>query len=351
VIEVDLKEPALEGASLPGRGGWACGDQAMLCVYYLEDGRLKSMDLAGAEPQLPERAVWLDLLQPTSAEESAIEQALGIEVPTREEMKEIEASSRLYREDGALFMTATLLANADTETPESTALTFILAGNRLVTVRYLDPQPFRSFTTFALRHPSACGDGDAIFTGLLEAIIDRIADILETVGTDLDRMSRDVFSRSSGETSRDFQKLITRIGRAGDLTSKARESLVSIGRLLAFAIQGSQARGRKGIGARLKTIGRDVVSLSDHASFLNNKVNFLLDATLGMINIEQNAIIKIFSVAAVVFLPPTLIASIYGMNFANMPELSTPFGYPLALALMVVSAILPYWYFKRRGWL
>jgi magnesium transporter len=323
----------------------------MLHVYYFEDGRLKSLDLTGAELRLPERTVWLDLLQPTDAEEAAIARALGVDVPTREEMKEIEASSRLYREDGALFMTATLVARADTEDPESTALTFILAGDRLVTVRYADPQPFRAFATYALRHPNACSDGDAVFGGLLEAIIDRTADILEAVGADLDRMSREVFSRSSGETSRDFQKLITRIGRAGDLTSKARESLVSIGRLLAFAIQAHQARGRKTGGSRLKTVGRDVASLSDHASFLNNKVNFLLDATLGMINIEQNAIIKIFSVAAVVFLPPTLIASIYGMNFAHMPELDWPFGYPLALALMIGSAILPYWYFKRRGWL
>ncbi len=323
----------------------------MLHLYYLEDGRLKNSDLTDGELQLPERTVWLDLLQPTGAEEEAIERALGVEVPSREEMKEIEASSRLYREDGALFMTATLVAKADTEAPESTAVTFILAGERLVTVRYADPLPFRTFVTYALRHPNACSDGDAVFTGLLEAIIDRTADILEGVGADLDRMSRDVFSRSGGETSRDFQKLIARIGRAGDLATKARESLVSIGRLLAFAIQGSQARGRKGSGSRLKTVGRDVASLSDHASFLNQKINFMLDATLGMINIEQNAIIKIFSVAAVVFLPPTLIASIYGMNFTDIPELGLPFGYPLALALMVVSAILPYWYFKRRGWL
>jgi len=221
----------------------------------------------------------------------------------------------------------------------------------LITVRYADPLPFRAFAAYALRHPSACGDGQAAFIGLLEAIIDRIADVLETVGADLDRLSREVFSRSAAQTSRDFQKLLTRLGRADDLVSKARESLVSIGRLLAFAIQGLQSGGRKGGGARLKTIGRDVASLSDHASFLNNKVNFLLDATIGMIYIEQNAIIKIFSVAAVVFLPPTLIASIYGMNFAHMPELDWRLGYPLALALMVVSAILPYWYFKRRGWL
>jgi magnesium transporter len=323
----------------------------MLHAYYLEEGQLKRADLTGTEQELPQRTVWLDLLQPSAEEESAIERALGVEVPTREEMKEIEASSRLYRENGALFMTATVVAKADTDDPESTALTFILAGERLVTVRYLDPQPFRAFASYALRHPRDCSDGDVVFAGLLEAIIDRTADVLEAVGADLDRMSREIFSRSGGETSRDFRRLITRIARAGDLTSKARESLVSIGRLLAFAIQASQTRSRKGGGSRLKTIGRDIASLSDHASFLNNKVNFLLDATLGMISIEQNAIIKIFSVAAVVFLPPTLIASIYGMNFSFMPELHSPFGYPLALVLMLISAILPYWYFKRRGWL
>jgi magnesium transporter len=323
----------------------------MLHVYYLEDGSLKRADHTGTELALPERTVWLDLVQPNAAEESAIEGALGLEVPTREEMKEIEASSRLYREDGALFMTATLVAKADTDDPESAALTFILAGERLVTVRYADPQPFRAFAAYALRHPEACGNGDAVFAGLLEAIIDRTADILEAVGADLDRVSHEVFARSSPATTRDFQKLITRIGRAGDLSTKARESLVSIGRLLAFAVLGSQARSRKGSGSRLKTIGRDIASLTDHASFLNQKINFLLDATLGLINIEQNAIIKIFSVAAVVSLPPTLIASIYGMNFTHMPELDSPFGYPTALALMLVSAILPYWYFKHRGWL
>jgi magnesium transporter len=323
----------------------------MLRAYYLEDGQLRAVDLTGPELELPERTVWLDLYQPSAAEEDAVERALGIEVPTREEMKEIEASSRLYREDGALFMTATLVTNADSETPESTALTFILAGDRLVTVRYADPLPFRAFATYALRHPGASGDGYAVFIGLLEAIVDRIADVLEAAGADLDRLSREVFSRSAAQTSRDFQKVLSRLGRGGDLASKVRESLVSLGRLLAFAIQGTQARGRKTGSARLKTVGRDIASLSDYAAFLNNKVGFLLDATLGMINIEQNAIIKIFSVAAVVFLPPTLIASIYGMNFEHMPELSWPLGYPLALALMVASAVLPYWYFKRRGWL
>jgi magnesium transporter len=323
----------------------------MLRAYHFEDGRLEAVELTGPELQLPARTVWLDLYQPAEAEEDAVERALGVDVPTREEMKEIEASSRLYREDDALFMTATLVTNADTETPESSALTFILAGDRLVTVRYADPLPFRAYAAYALKHPRTCGDGYAIFVGLLEAIVDRIADVLEVAGADLDRLSREVFSRSGAQASRDFHKVLSRLGRAGDLASKVRESLVSLGRLLAFAVQGAQSSGRKAGSARLKTVGRDIASLSDYASFLNNKIGFLLDATLGMINIEQNAIIKIFSVAAVAFLPPTLIASIYGMNFAQMPELGWPLGYPLALALMVVSALLPYLYFKRRGWL
>ena len=323
----------------------------MLRAYHLEDSQFRSVELTGPELQLPERTVWLDLYQPSAEEEKAVERVLGIEVPTREEMKEIEASSRLYREDDALFMIATLVTNAESEAPESTAVTFILAGDRLITVRYADPLPFRAFVAYALRHPTACADGYAVLIGLLEAIVDRIADVLEAVGADLDRLSRDTFSRSGAQASRNFQKLLSRLGRAGDLASKVRESLVSLSRLLAFAVQGIQSSGRKGGGSRLKTVGRDVASLSDYASFLSNKIGFLLDATLGMINIEQNAIIKIFSVAAVVFLPPTLIASIYGMNFEHMPELAWPLGYPMALVLMVVSAILPYWYFKRRGWL
>ena len=170
----------------------------------------------------------------------------------------------------------------------------------------------------------------------------------------MDAISREIFEHDQGEPSisRDYQEILKRIGRKGDLNSKSRESLVSIGRLLSFVTQKLDSRPvDPQVKAQLATIAHDAHALTDHASFLSNKINFLLDATLGMINIEQNAIIKIFSVAAVVFLPPTLIASIYGMNFRLMPELGWHLGYPLALVLMVISAILPWWYFKRRGWL
>ncbi len=322
----------------------------MLTVYAPADGALNRMELPAGAP-VPGEAVWLDMLQPSADDERAVEAALGVGVPTREEMREIEASSRLYEEGGALYMTATIVANASSEQPESTAITFVLAGHRLVTVRYADPQPFRQFAAYAERHPAACATGEMTFAVLLDAIIDRLADILEMIGADVDALSREVFARSVPARSRDFQALLTRIGRNGDLTSKVRESLVSLGRLLSFSRQAIRGRSQPGVQARLDTIAQDVLSLSDYVAFLSNKITFLLEATLGLINIEQNATIKIFSVVAVVFLPPTLIASIYGMNFEVMPELHWVGGYPFAILLMILSAILPYVYFKRRGWL
>lgn len=320
----------------------------MLTVYALEQNRLVPI-----EPLcdgFPEAALWLDLFNPTPDEKRLVDEALGIDTPTHAEMQEIEVSSRLYQEEGALYMTAMILSGADTEQPQSTAITFILREGRLVTLRYSEPRPFRVFAARARRYHNALQRGDMVLAGLLDAIIDRAADILERIGGELDSLSHEIFNNPPG--ARDFRNMLGQIGRIGDLTSKVRESLVSISRQLAFFNRAAAtARGSKPLRARLKTLSHDVQSLTDHVGFLSGKINFLLDATLGMINIEQNAIIKIFSVVAVIFLPPTLVASIYGMNFDVMPELHTSFGYPLALGLMVISAILPYWYFKHRDWL
>jgi magnesium transporter len=322
---------------------------------FVADGRgcLVKVEVApdGAPPA---EAVWLDLGAPTREEERQVEALLGLEIPTREEMQEIEASSRLYEENGALFMTTTVVARADTERPESSAVSFILAGDRLVTVRYAEPQSFALFAGRCQRSPGTYSRGDAVLAGLLDALIDRVADVLERIGLEVDGLSHEVFEHpTTPRKSGDFQSILRSLGRRGDLTSKVRESLVGIGRLLMFFGQAStpNTKTAKDLRNRLRTMSRDVRSLTEHASFLSAKINFLLDATLGMINIEQNAIIKIFSVVAVVFLPPTLIASIYGMNFEFMPELRSVFGYPLALALMLVSALAPLVYFKRRGWL
>jgi magnesium transporter len=322
----------------------------VLTVYSGRFGYLRKED---TEEGIPSGAVWLDLLEPQHDEKALVEKYLGIEVPTREEMEEIEVSSRLYHEDNATFMTATLLSKVETDQPEARPVTFILSGEALVTVRYSDPRSFVTFVSRARRPSSGCTTADAVILGLLEAIVDRTADVLERVGREIDSISREIFEHDDEPTkSRDFQEVLRHIGREGDLDSKARESLLSIGRLVTFLSQVADRRHLdRDMRTRVETLSRDTQSLTDHATFVNNKINFLLDATLGMINIEQNTIIKIFSVAAVVFLPPTLIASIYGMNFHNMPELDWLFGYPWAIALMIGSAALPYWFFKRRGWL
>jgi len=302
---------------------------------------------------IPEECVWVDLLEPTLTEERAVERLLAIDVPSREEMREIETSSRLYEENGTLYMTATVVTKIDTDRPETAAVTFILSRNRLITNRYVDPLPFRRFVAYAERHPAAATTAPGILAGLLESIIERTADILERVGLGLDDLSANVFAPAVKDATRtgDLRGVMERIGRDGDLTSKARESLVTLGRQLTFIQQSQAVQIPKELLARYRSMSRDVLALSDHASFLANKSSFMLQATLGLINIEQNNIIKIFSVAAAVFLPPTLIASIYGMNFHFMPELDWPFGYPLALGIILVSAALPYLYFRRRRWL
>lgn len=324
----------------------------MIKAFVVDNDRLRLVDDL---VQNSDTVVWVDLVNPTKEEETTIETWLGIAVPTREEMEEIEISSRLYVEDGAYFMTAILPAQTEVNDPLMSPVTFVLAGSRLITVRYHEPKAFKTFPLRAEKVATGCTSGDTILIGLLEAIVDRLADILERAGRDVEAISRDIFEARSTKVSkrnRDFQELLKGIGRKEDLASSIRDSLISLQRLAGFLAHAStQSRMSKDTRARIKTLSRDVLSLADHATFLSQKISFLLDATLGMISIEQNAIIKIFSVAAVIFLPPTLVASIYGMNFDIIPELKWHFGYPFAIGMMVLSAILPFWYFRRRGWL
>jgi magnesium transporter len=233
-----------------------------------------------------------------------------------------------------------------------------------VTLRYHGPRPFDTYPLRSDNGPIGCASGEAVLLGLLDEIVDRLADVLERAGRDIDAMSAAIFRRRRqpgtpaargarpATPSQDFRALLDEIGSKGDLLSNLRYSLLSIERLVGFLVQAAvQRKADKVVRAQIESLRHDSNSLLDHAGFLSTKVTFLLDATLGMIGIEQNAIIKIFSVAAVAFLPPTLIASIYGMNFAAMPELAAPWGYPVALAAMVVSAVVPLWFFRRRGWL
>ncbi|HEV2899168.1 MAG TPA: magnesium transporter CorA family protein [Pseudaminobacter sp.] len=324
----------------------------MIKAFVVDNERLHAVDDLLANK---EQVVWADLFEPTKEEEATIENWIGVGIPTREEMQEIEISSRLYVENGAFFMTATLPAHADGDRPVMSPVTFVLSQNRLITVRYHEPRAFQTFPMRAEKADIGCTNGETVLVALLEAIVDRLADVLERAGSEVIEISHDIFhpaEKKASKRDRGFQIILRRIGRKEDLVSNIQDSLLSLQRLSGFFGQVTVPRKNdKDLRARVKTLSRDVSSLSDHASFLSQKITFLLDATLGMINIEQNAIIKIVSVAAVVFLPPTLVASVYGMNFDVMPELKWLLGYPFALFLMVISAVLPFWYFKRRGWL
>lgn len=303
---------------------------------------------------IPDGAVWVDLVNPAAGEDAAVERATGIAVPTREEMSEIEVSSRLYVENGARYMTATLLCHADSEHPVATNVTFILAGKCLVTVRYDEPKPFELYASRACKSAPAPASGEAVLIGLLEAVIDRAADVLERVGADIDEIAKTIFHRTPANIARkaSYQITLARLGRKGDLLSKGRESLATIARVLLFlAAEVEGQKVPKEMKAQLRTMQRDVESINYHADFQINRVTFLLDALVGLVSIQQNDIIKLFSVVAVVLLPPTTVASIYGMNFQHMPELEWTFGYPMALVLMVISAIVPYLFFRWKKWL
>ncbi len=333
-----------------------------------------------AGQDLPADALWIDLLEPSKDEEALVEKFLGIDIPTREEMREIEESSRLYREGEAVYMTIRVIFGMDTGQPRTRAITFVLTERCLATVRYINPHAFRNFEErFAREHAPAPANGAEVFVELLERIVDRIADVLEGVENDLERISDVVFHEDEAEvdpekkserkdaavvvangkttecdqqelpTTVNLQKLLKRLGRHNAAGARLRESLLSITRLLPF-LCGTHAPLPDNLHERLQTLERDVKSLSEFDSQVAQEIEFLLDATLGLINLEQNNIIKVFTIVATLLMPPTVIGSIYGMNFKNMPELDWHYGYPFALALMVLSAAIPYWWFKKKGW-
>jgi len=324
----------------------------MLAVYVPRGTSLERIAVEPGEAP-PDAAVWLDLVTPTVQEDKLVEQFLGIAVPTREEMQEIEVSSRLYTENGGRYMTATLMCQSDSVTPKTTPVTFILSSHRLCTVRYEEPRPFAIVEHKLARSCGPKVSGESVLMDLLDAVIDRSADILERIAAEVDQVSHSIFEPDDEAAPPSYNDVLKALGRKGDLTSKVRESQVSVGRLLSYlANEAEGMKWAKDAKLQLTSMQRDVISLSDHATYLANKITFLLDAMLGVVNIQQNAIIKIFSIAAVVFMPPTLVASIYGMNFhQGMIELEWQYGYPFALILIVLAAVLPIVFFKWKKWL
>ncbi|PTE21461.1 magnesium transporter [Cereibacter changlensis JA139] len=294
-------------------------------------------------------ALWIDLYRPQPPQIAAVA-ALGIAVPTLADMEEIEISNRLYRENGLDYMTVVIPGQDLAKQQISGPVTFILAPGRLITVRHHAPRPFETYAERADRTGPGCATADQIFLGLIEEITGRLADLLEGSGRSLDEVSRSIF-RSQGQNipPQLLQGALEKVGRQGELLGNIQLALLTLERALSF--YGQTERSGAALRPVVKSQTRDIAAMEVHADFLSQRVALVTDATLGMINLTQNATVRIVSVVAVLFLPPTLVASVYGMNFAHMPELSQSWGYPAALILMVASAAATYLWFRWKNWL
>lgn len=320
----------------------------MMYAYASQNGRLHRL---GPDADLSQ-ALWIDLMVPTK-EEIALTSALAVEIPTLADMEEIEISNRLYREEGADYMTAVLPGERADGQRTAMPVTFILSGQRLITVRHHSPRPFLTFPTRADRATLGCNTVDRVFIGLIEEIVARQADILESSGRVLDQVMTETIDLQSGRgTSDKLQAALRVVVREAELISQVRAGLLTIERMLAFFVATIDEHSEaKKLRPMLRSQGRDVQALEVHADFLSSRVSLLVDTTLGMINLEQNSTVRILSVIAALFLPPTLIASIYGMNFDIMPELKWIWGYPMALCLMLGTSLATWLVLRWKNWL
>lgn len=318
---------------------------------------IRAYSLAGNKlVPLPEsaslaEAIWIDLWSPTEKQTSDLT-ALGVEVPSLADMEEIEISNRFFREGEIEYMTAVLPGELPDGTRVAMPVAFLLSPGRLVTVRHHAPRPFNTFPDRADRSTTGCRSAERLFLGLIEEIIARLADILEGSGRVLDETTLKVFDTGADSPSDVLQAALSKVGREAELMARVRLGLLTIERLLAFYTATTDERPDSArVRAVLRAQQRDIQALEVHADFLSSRVSLSVDTTLGMINLQQNQTVRILSVIAALFLPPTLIASIYGMNFEVMPELRQPWGYAMALIMMAASAVGTYLVLRWKKWL
>lgn len=316
----------------------------MLSAYTVEGQKLVGLGSVTA-------AVWIDLFQP-SPEDIAAVAAFGVDVPSLNEMEEIEISNRLYREGGTEYLTVFLPGQDEVGEQVMGPVCFVLTDSVLLTIRHHHPRPFETFPERAGKSVAGTGSSARVFLGLVEEVIGRLADHLETAGRGLDEVARQIYQPKEKAVPASYFKALVKLGSEGERISRVRLALLTLGRALTY-VEGSLAQrvGSEGLQPIIKGQSHDVAAMEVHADFLSSRLGLASDATLGMINLEQNITVRIVSVVAALFLPPTLIASIYGMNFQAMPELTQAYGYPLALVAMLGSAVLTWAYFKWRGWL
>jgi len=314
-----------------------------------------SVRAGNTDTTLPDQVIWMDLLHPTDEEIAFVESRAKIKVPSRDALSEIEASSRLAKVGDHLYLSTPVIGHATLEEGELSPAGFVLGKDLLVTIRYAALPTFDAVIA-ELQKNEAITSSVGVFTALLEAIVDRGADVLEHIGAAIDDVSKSVFRGSTSglkdpsKSTATLHKTLSRIGGLGDRLAKARDVLLGVGRIAAYSGDVCQEWLAPEFHDRLAAVSKDVVSLSDYETHLSDKIQFLLDAVLGYITIEQNDIFKVLTIASVVGVPPTLLAGIWGMNFKNMPELSWTWGYPLSLGAIVLSAVLPLIWFRRKGW-
>jgi magnesium transporter len=324
--------------------------------FAIERGRLRLLEQSSGT--LPDEAVWIDLATPSEGEERLVERSLGIEIPTRAEAGGIQASDRLVYADGTVYTSALVPAISHSSTP-TIPLTFVRTGGKLITVRYSAVDALDPFIDRYAAHDADLNGPADLFATLLEGAVDRIAEQLEKIGEALDHLSHGIFhhpaaiARRAGRRlpidrrTRRLEAVIEDLGTQHELASKLRESVQSLVRLTAFSIEHAD----EDLCRRLRAVEADLHSVAEHTTALDSNMEFMLDATVGLINIQQNKVIYILSIVGVVLTPPVVVASVYGMNFHTMPELDWEYGYQWALGLMLISAVGPYLFFKLRGWL
>jgi magnesium transporter len=317
----------------------------MMFAYALDQGKLRRMDPA----EDLRGAIWIDLYRP-QAEQIARVETLGLDVPTIEDMEEIEISNRLYLEDDVAYMTAIMPGHTPDKAHVAAPVTFILSKELLVTVRHHAPRPFETFPARAQRSTAGCTTAERAFLGLMEEAVGRQADILEGVGREVDRSALHVYDPEPPGPN-ELSAALTDMGLQSELLAKVRLCLLTLERVIGFYRAGPGKEPSDKLKPLYSGLTRDIQALEVHADFLSSRIGQLSDAVLGLINLAQNVTVRMLSVVAGLFLPPTLIASIYGMNFDHMPELHTRYGYPVALGAIVLSAVLTYVYFKWKRWL
>jgi magnesium transporter len=302
-------------------------------------------------------AAWIDLVDPTDTERAAVEQATGLHMRSRADLSEIENSSRLYAHGETLYLSLPLAVGRPRGPSSTSPLGFVLTPERLVTIRFVKLPAFDWYIEQPSRGAGVSVGSSHVFIELIERLTDAMADTLELIRDELDTISQHIFQpdpATNDGRSRDstvLRESLQTVGRCGDLVSRVRDTLLGIDRIVQYVGPAAAQRITPDLRQRLKTLRADVASLSDYDGHLGSKAQLLLDAILGLITIAQSNIIKVMTVVGVIGVPPTLIASIYGMNFEMMPELKLHYGYPLAMVMIVASALLPLMWFKRRGWL